>query len=105
MDGLLDAEFFKALSDPTRLMLLRCLLMCRRACSVSEVAGCCNVDYSVVARHLGLLARAGVLESHKEGRTVWYQARCEALAERFEGLSDEIRALSPIDDGRGGGCC
>lgn len=100
VDHLLDPELFKALSDPTRLLLLRCLLKCRRACSVSEVAECCEVDFSVVARHLGLLARAGVLEARKDGRTVWYTARCDALADRFLELSSEFRALTP-----GSGCC
>ncbi len=95
VDSLLDPELFKALGDPTRVLLLRCLLKCKRACSVSEVAECCDVDFSVVARHLSLLARAGVLESKKEGRTVWYTPRCEELAGIFRDLADAIDDCAP----------
>ena len=49
-DRALDAELFKALSDPTRLKLLACLAKCSRMCSVTEVAECCSVDFSVVSR-------------------------------------------------------
>lgn len=107
VDALLDADLFKALSDPTRLLLLRCLLKCRRACSVSEVAQCCDVDFSVVARHLGVLARAGVLDARKQGRTVWYQARAEALSETFHELSQAIGSLTPISEWAccGPACC
>ena len=105
VDSLLDADLFKALADPTRLQLLRCLLKCRRACSVSEVAECCEVDFSVVARHLGQLARAGVLEARKEGRTVWYNARCEALASTFRDLAASIDDLKPEDACCDSTCC
>lgn len=95
VDGLLDTELFKALGDPTRVLLLRCILKCRRGCSVSEVAECCDVDFSVVARHLSLLARAGVLDSKKEGRTVTYTPRCTELAATFRDLADAIDDCSP----------
>jgi arsenate reductase (thioredoxin) len=95
LDDQLDSELFKALADPTRTRLLASLVKCGRPCSVTEVAACCYVDFSVVARHLGLLARAGVLEATKEGRTVWYVARCEDLAARLRALADAIEDSSP----------
>ena len=79
IDQALDVELFKALSDPTRVRLLACLAKCGRVCSVTEVAECCSVDFSVVSRHLAMLADAGVLESDKQGRTVFYQVRYERL--------------------------
>jgi len=94
IDTLLDPEFFKALADPTRAKLLSCLIKCGRPCSVTEVAGCCSVDFSVVARHLAQLARAGVLEARREGRTVWYEAPADALSERFRALAAAIEAWS-----------
>ncbi|MFI4916889.1 MAG: ArsR/SmtB family transcription factor [Phycisphaerales bacterium JB060] len=106
VDSLLDPAFFKALGDPTRVLLLRCLLKCKRACSVSEVAECCDVDFSVVARHLSLLARAGVLEAQKEGRTVWYTPRCEHLGETFRALADAIDDCAPAPTNCcGSDCC
>ena len=99
MDRLLDPELFKALSDPTRVRLLACLVKCGRRCSVTEVAECCSVDFSVVARHLTHLARVGAAEATKEGRTVWYEARCPELCAQFRGLADAI------EEWCGGACC
>ncbi len=65
IDSLLDPGLFKALCDPTRVKLMACLAKCGRGCTVSDVAGCCSVDLSVVSRHLAILGRAGVLESTK----------------------------------------
>ena len=104
VDGLLDTELFKALGDPTRVLLLRCILKCRRGCSVSEVAECCDVDFSVVARHLSMLARAAVLDSKKEGRTVTYTPRCTELAATFRDLADAIDDCSPATCGDNA-CC
>lgn len=112
VDRLLDPELFKALSDPTRLKLLACLVKCGRRCSVTEVAECCSVDFSVVARHLALLARAGALEATKEGRTMWYAPRCTHLSQHLRSLADAIDewCCSACGDGRGcatenGGAC
>ncbi len=105
VDGLLDPDLFKALGDPTRVLLLRCLMKCKRACSVSEVAECCDVDFSVVARHLSLLARAGVLEARKEGRTVWYTPQCDDLSQTFRSLADAIDDCTPAASCCDTDCC
>ncbi|MBL0870764.1 MAG: winged helix-turn-helix transcriptional regulator [Phycisphaerales bacterium] len=97
VDGLLDADLFKALGDRTRLRLVACLVKCARACTVSEIAECCSVDFSVVSRHLQLLERSGVLESNRTGRTVSYRVRGDELAAIFTGLAEAMSAC--------GGCC
>ena len=99
LDRLLDVEVFKALGEPTRARLLACLIKCGRPCSVTEVAECCSIDFSMVARHLAALARAGLLGSRKEGRTVWYAAASPELAARFRALADAI------DEWTATGCC
>ncbi len=100
LDRLLDPELLKALAEPTRARLLSCLLKCGRPCSVTEVAACCSIDFSMVARHLAIMARAGLLASEKRGRTVWYSADAEALAARFRDLAEAISELAPEQ-----GCC
>ncbi|MFG0307250.1 MAG: ArsR/SmtB family transcription factor [Phycisphaerales bacterium JB040] len=100
LDRLLNPDLLKALAEPTRAKLLSCLLKCGRACSVTEVAECCSIDFSMVARHLSTMARAGLLSSEKKGRTVWYSADGAALAEHFRRLADAIDELSPVD-----ACC
>jgi len=95
IDDLLDAEFFKALGEPTRLKLLSCLAKCGRPCSVTELAECCVVDFSVVSRHLSLLEKAGVLASTKEGRTVFYAVRYKHITEAFRELAKAIEGCRP----------
>ncbi len=91
----LDPSLFRALGDPTRVRLLSCLAKCGRPCSVGEVAECCAVDLSVVSRHLALMARAGAVESVKEGRTVRYAVRFRSLAAALRALASAIEECAP----------
>jgi ArsR family transcriptional regulator len=99
VDDSLDPELFKALSDPTRAKLIACIAKCGRGCSVGEVAECCSVDFSVVSRHLALLARSGVLEARKEGRAVFYRVRYAEVCRALRSLADALEGCCP------GGCC
>ncbi len=90
LDRLLDPELFRALGDPTRLLLLACLCKCARECTVSEVGGCCDVDLSVVSRHLATLERAGAVRSRREGRTVFYAASFDHLTTSLRSLADAL---------------
>ena len=102
VDRWLDPRFFKALGDPTRVQLLACLAKCGRPCLVGELAECCDVDLSVVSRHLQTLARAGLVEASRRGRTVAYSVAGEAICTRLRALADAIEACVP--DMRGCGC-
>jgi ArsR family transcriptional regulator len=102
IDDLLDPALFKAFSDPTRVKLVACIAKCGRACSVSEVAQCCAVDLSVVSRHLALLARCGVLQPHKQGRTVTYAVRYADLCRSLRSLADALTQCGPT---KAGACC
>lgn len=104
LDDALDAQLFKALGDPTRLKLLSCLARCARACTTTEVAECCSVDFSVVTRHLALLADAGILESRKEGRTVYYQVRYRDLSEKLKELAEAFDGCCRPVKQKGGRC-
>lgn len=95
IDDLLDAELFKALGEPTRLKLLSCLAKCGRPCSVTELTECCNVDLSVVSRHLSVLEKAGVLAAEKQGRTVFYSVRYKHLTEAFRSLAKAVEGCRP----------
>lgn len=105
IDTLLDPALFKALSDPTRVSLIGCIAKCGRGCSVGEVAECCAVDVSVVSRHLALLARSGVLEVSKDGRTVSYRVRYSHLSRSLRLLADALDQCSPEKGGASNGKC
>lgn len=99
LDELLDPVLFKALSDPTRVTLIGCIAKCARGCSVGEVAECCSVDISVVSRHLALLARSGVLEVERQGRTVFYRVRYAELGRSLRSLAKAIEECAPAKGG------
>lgn len=100
---LLDPAFFAALADQNRARIVACIARCRRACAVGEIAGCCELDLSVVSRHLKALAVAGILASEKDGRSVRYRLRTGEVAARLRGLADTLEANAPCQAGTG--CC
>ncbi|MDX2132963.1 MAG: metalloregulator ArsR/SmtB family transcription factor [Planctomycetota bacterium] len=105
IDRRLDPALFKALADPTRAMLVACIAKCARGCTVGEMAECCDVDVSVVSRHLALLARAGVLEARRKGRTVSYRVRSGELCRALRELADALEACAPAEEGGCDGTC
>jgi predicted transcriptional regulator len=72
---------------------------------VTEVAACCSVDMSVVSRHLGMLADAGILESTKTGRNVSYRVRYAELTQSLRALADAFEVCCPEGDCDCGGEC
>lgn len=106
LDRLLDPDTLKALAEPARARLLSCLLQCGRPCSVTELAECSSSDFSMVARHLATMQRAGLLTAKKVGRTVWYSADAAALTGRFRDLADAVAELTRTAgcDGSCGAC-
>ena len=103
LDKALDADLFKALGDPTRLKLLACLAKCSRPCSVTEVAECSSIDFSVVSRHLAILFRAGIVKGEKSGRTVFYEVKYREVSEMFRALSDALSECCSKNSK--GSCC
>ena len=65
-------EIYKALSDETRLRMMRLLLDARTELCCCEFADVLEVSQYNVSRHLKILERAGLIESRKEGRWVYF---------------------------------
>ncbi len=104
LDDLLDAAMFRALSDATRLRLLACLAKCARSCSVSEIGECCDVDLSVVSRHLAILEEAGIVGQERQGRNRLYHVRFERVSGALRGLADALDECA-ANRSASGACC
>jgi ArsR family transcriptional regulator len=91
----LSPGLFKALGDPNRLAILAALSDAGRERTVSDVAGCCPVDLSVVSRHLRTLREAGVVDARKQGKEVFYRIRFDTLVTVLRGLADAFEACCP----------
>ena len=67
------AEFFKALAHPARLVMLEQLREGEK--SVQELQQVLGLDQSSVSQQLSVLRNKNIVESRKEGTTVYYQVR------------------------------
>jgi DNA-binding transcriptional ArsR family regulator len=94
LEGLLDARLFKALGDPSRLSLLSALAGAGSR-TVSDLAGCCPIDMSVVSRHLATLRDAGVVTAARAGKEVRYALDCRRLAVLLRSLADALESCCP----------
>jgi len=95
-------RLFQALSDETRLRIVR--MLSGGECCVCELQEALDAYQSRLSFHLKKLKEAGVVADRKEGRWVYYTLRPEAL--------EEMRAfLTHVEpDGSSwstpaGGCC
>jgi DNA-binding transcriptional ArsR family regulator len=88
----LQADTFRALSDPVRLELV-----CRLACTtepatVTELSECCGTHLSGVSRHLATLREAGLVHAEKRGREMRYRLAVTSISDTLRGLADAIDA-------------
>lgn len=68
------AEEFNMVGDPTRLKI--CYLLCRhKELSVGDIAEVVGVSISAVSHTLRKLQKAGMVESRREFRTVYYKLK------------------------------
>ena len=75
-------EVFKALSDPTRLRLVRLLAEHQGSLCVNALAHRLEVSQSAVSQHLRVLRQARLVEGERQGYHVHYALNPERL-ERF----------------------
>jgi ArsR family transcriptional regulator len=86
-------SLFKALGDQNRMALFERLCSKKGKNSVKELSTCCDLDLSVVSRHLAHLKKAGALNARKDGREVLYEVNGKELAANLRALADYIESL------------
>ena len=75
----LHADFCKILANPTRLLITA--ILSRGEMSVGELANTCEIALPAVSQHLKILKNHHMVESRKEGQSVFYQATDPRLME------------------------
>ena len=73
------AEVLKALADPTRLRLVRALMIEERLC-VCDLAALAGVSASAVSHQLRLLRSCRLVRPQREGKMVYYRLDDEHVA-------------------------
>jgi len=66
------AQFFKCLSDETRLRCIALLQKQGKLC-VFELTSALDLSQPKISRHLALLRQCGLLKDSREGQWVYYQ--------------------------------
>lgn len=79
-------QVFAALADPTRRRVLE-LIGERGEETATRLAGELPVSRIAVVKHLGILDRAGLVESRRQGREVRYSVRADRLEETARWMS------------------
>jgi len=69
--GVLDTRFLKALTDTTRVQIIKKLILLGTS-DVGTIAAGLSQDRSVISRHLGTLEQARITTSRKIGRRVFH---------------------------------
>lgn len=89
-----DSTFFKALCEPSRIGVLKRVMLLGRA-DISEIAADLPQERSVVSRHLQTLLDAGILRTAREGRQVFYEMDGPAVIARLEGILQQCKRIAP----------
>jgi ArsR family transcriptional regulator len=108
----LKGEFFRVLGHPARVRILE--LLREGEHSVGELQEALGLDSSGTSQHLGALRRQGLLESRREGTSVYYSVRDPRVFQLLETarqilgssladrqlLLDELQPAPPAPGGR-----
>ncbi len=99
------AEYFKLLSETSRLQVLCCLKS--GAKNVSEIMAETGLGQANVSKHLKMLAHAGLLMRQPQGVNVYYEIAdplifelcelvCDRLSLRLEEQSEQLKQLAAL---------
>ena len=85
-----DDRLWSAIAEPTRVRVIDVLL--EGDANVTEVARRLPISRQAVAKHLAVLARAGLVESAREGREIRYRLAPARLADARSALAERAAA-------------
>ena len=86
----IDVEVLKALSDETRIEILE--LLGNQEMNVNEIASHHTISRPTISHHLQILKRAGIVESRKDGKEIYYSVNHYTLTT----LAQELLKFSSL---------
>lgn len=94
-----QAAVFSALSDPTRLKLVKLLRNQKEpdALCVNALAGLLGVTQSAISQHLRVLKSIGLVKGERRGMTIHYFINHDTL-EEYRRLAEAILSLEKPDE-------
>ncbi len=88
-----QADFFKCLSDPTRLDILKIILERQNVC-VCEITEILQLSQPKISRHLALLRNLSILLDERKGQWVYYRLNPDLP----EWVNAVLNVLEPIQN-------
>ena len=80
MDNIIALEMFAALSQPTRLQVVRFLIrQGPEGCAAGDIADHLDVRQNTMSANLKILHQSGLVGTERQGRSIRYFIRMEAL--------------------------
>ncbi len=86
----LQADICKTLADPNRLMLLHQLRDGEK--SVSQLVSGMGLPQSNVSRHLAVLRERSLVETRREGTTIYYRLGNEKIGEACDMVREVLQS-------------
>jgi len=81
-------EAFNALAHQTRLWVFHFLAKAKREVSVGEILEAVGVPAPTLSHHLTVLRRAGLIQSRRQERFIYYSVRRDHVSELVRLLTD-----------------
>lgn len=95
-DDILEiSQFFKVISDKTRLSIL--YLLKEKEQSVSELVVAINMEQSAVSHQLRILKDSRLVRSRREGKSMIYQLDDEHIFDILDQVLEHIRERKHTD--------
>lgn len=97
------ADYFKMLSEPSRLQILNCLKT--GSMNVSEIGEATGLGQANLSKHLKMLTEAEILSRQPQGVSVYYEIKdpmifelcelvCDRLYERMQQKAERFKRLN-----------
>jgi ArsR family transcriptional regulator, arsenate/arsenite/antimonite-responsive transcriptional repressor len=85
-------KIFKALSDKSRLRLMRLLAVTDQQVCVCEMMDAVELPQYQVSRHLGILRNAGLVNNERKGSWIYYSSLTDGTFNQrlFDLLKDQV---------------
>ena len=90
------ATWFRAIGDPTRILILNLLASEARPMSVSEIVEAVDVGQSTVSHHLKILGDVGFVLVEREATSSWWRVN-EACIDCFPTAAELVMGRVPIN--------
>ena len=85
----LDSKFFKVLSEPVRVQILKFLIL-NGSSDIGAIAKVLPQDRSVISRHLRFMYEAEILRSEKVSRHVYYEVNAVVFRSKLINIVEQI---------------